>query len=558
MDNARPVVLWCDLRAVNRTCENAIAVGHPMSAEGGGKDRPASADGDETAPAASPSGDRSTSYVSILKSTALVGGGQVLVMAIGLVRIKAMAVMLGPSGFGLMGIYSSIADLAVALAGMGLNNSGVRQIAEAAGQGDAHRLAKVAIVLRRISIVLGLIGAAILVLASGEISRATFGADRYVWAVSILSIAVLLRLVAAGEGAVLQGTRRIGDLTKMGVYGTLLGTVVGIPIVYALREDGVVLSIIALAGGSFVTAWWYGRKVPIEAEKVRLVDLPAEAGALLKLGLAFMASGVLMMGAAYAVRAIIVQHAGLDAAGLYAAAWTLGGLYVGIILQAMGADFYPRLVAVANDHPECNRLVNEQTEVGTLLAAPGVLATITLAPLVIAVFYSKAFVDAAEILRWICLGIALRVLTWPMGYIIVAKNRQFLFFATEFAWAAFNVALTWLLVAHYGARGAGMAFFASYLLHAAMICPLATRLTGFAWTGGNVRSILMFLVTVAIVFAASAVLPSPADVAVGLVALIGSALHAARRILSLFGDDPRLAALFDRYFLVRKLRDLSR
>ena len=57
----------------------------------------------------------------------------------------------------------------------------------------------------------------------------------------------------------------------------------------------------------------------------------------------------------------------------------------------MGADFYPRLTAVADDHKECNRLVNEQAEVGLLLAGPGVIATLTFAPLVIWLFYSSAF-----------------------------------------------------------------------------------------------------------------------------------------------------------------------
>ena len=56
-----------------------------------------------------------------------------------------------------------------------------------------------------------------------------------------------------------------------------------------------------------------------------------------------------MMGAAYAVRSMLLQGAGAEAAGFYHAAWTIGGMYVGIILQAMGADFYPRLTGVARD-----------------------------------------------------------------------------------------------------------------------------------------------------------------------------------------------------------------
>src|SRR5205807_9242592 len=139
--------------------------------------------------------------------------------------------------------------------------------------------------------------------------------------------------------------------------------------------------------------------------------------------------------------------------GLYEAAWTLGGLYVGFVLQAMGTDFYPRLVGVANNNAECNRLVNEQAQVSMLLAAPGVIATMTFAPLVIAMLYSAAFDGAVEVLRWICLGMALRVITWPIGFIIVAKGRRAVFFGAELVWTIVNVGLAWLCVREFGLNG---------------------------------------------------------------------------------------------------------
>ena len=52
-------------------------------------------------------------------------------IGIGIVRTKAMAILLGPAGFGLFGIYNSVANISQTLAGMGVNSSGVRQIAEA-------------------------------------------------------------------------------------------------------------------------------------------------------------------------------------------------------------------------------------------------------------------------------------------------------------------------------------------------------------------------------------------------------------------------------------------
>ena len=109
-----------------------------------------------------------------------------------------------------------------------------------------------------------------------------------------------------------------------------------------------------------------------------------------------MVSGILMMGASYGVRIIVLRDSGLSGAGLYQAGWALGGLYVGFVLQAMGADFYPRLVQHISDHREMNRLVNEQAHVSVLLAGPGVVATLALSPDLIALFFSENFVPAVE------------------------------------------------------------------------------------------------------------------------------------------------------------------
>jgi PST family polysaccharide transporter len=58
---------------------------------------------------------------------------------------------------------------------------------------------------------------------------------------------------------------------------------------------------------------------------------------------------------------------------------------------------------------------------------------------VIALFYSAKFGAAVEVLRWICLGTTLQVITWPMGFIIVAKGEQNIFFWAELAWTVVNV-----------------------------------------------------------------------------------------------------------------------
>ena len=316
------------------------------------------------------------SYYEILKSSALIGGSQVANIAIGVVRTKAMAVLLGPTGFGLFGLYGAIQNLTQSIAGMGINSSGVRQIASAAGSGDRNRIAQTAAVLRRTAFVLGLLGALLLLVFSRLVSQATFGNTEHIEAICLLSIAVFFGLVSEGQGALIQGMRRIADLARMNVLGSFFGLCTAIPLVYVLRQKGVVPSLIVVAATGIVTSWWFSRKINIRPAALSLPYIRQEVSALVKLGSAFMASALMTMAVAYVVRIMILHTLGLRATGLYQAAWTLGGLYVGFILQAMGADFYPRLTASIENHTEANRLVNEQTLIALLLAGPGVLFTL--------------------------------------------------------------------------------------------------------------------------------------------------------------------------------------
>jgi len=477
------------------------------------------------------------SYSQILKSSTIVGGSTVLNTAIGIVRTKALAVLLGPAGFGLFGFYGSIASLTGSIAGIGINSSGVRQIAAAVGSDDTERVAQTTFVLRRTSILLGVLGAGLLAMFSRQVSILTFGTEERAGAVCLLSIAVLFQLISGGQSALIQGMRRITDLAKMGVLGALFGTLISIPMVYFFREKGVVPSLVGMAAMTIVTSWWYSRKVQVQIPPMKASQLVREAAALLKLGFAFMASGLVAMGVAYAVRVFVLRKVGFAAVGFYQSAWTLGGVYVGVILQAMAADFYPRLTAVVHDDRACNRLVNEQARVSLLLAGPGIIATLTFAPAVIALLYSAEFGAAVGILRWICLGAALQVITWPMGFIIMAKGKAGLLVFCELVWGVVSLGLAWICVNSFGLNGTGIAFFGSYVAHVILMYPIVRRLSGFSWSSANRRTGLLFVSLIAVVFCGFYVLPVLWASIVGTLAAGLSGVYSIRVLTTLVSWD---------------------
>lgn len=495
------------------------------------------ADDANTPPAIDAPSAEKNSYHQILESSALIGSSTLVTVILGIIRTKFVAELLGPAGFGLMGIYSSIADLAKTLSTMGVNSSGVRQIANAVGSNDQARIALTSKVLRRISILLGLAGAALIVLCAEKISIFTFSDADNTSYVAQISFVVIFSCIAGGQGALIQGMRRIGDLAKMSIFGALFGTTISIVLVYIYGEDGIVPSLIGVAAMSFLTSWWYSKKINLDQTSITFSQACTETSSLLRLGFAFMASSILMLGSAYAVRVYLLRTIGLESVGLYQAAWTVGGLYVSFIFTAMGTDFYPRLAGAASNNIECNKLVNQQTHVSLLLAGPGVVASLTFAPLLIGVFYSREFLEADLILRWICLGMALRVITWPMGFIILAKSESKIFVCVEAAWTAVYIGLTVLCVSIFGLSGAGIAFFFSYVFHGFLIYPITNRLVGFKWSRENLRTGLLFLFSILLVFIGFQILPVVMAYGLGVLIIILNSVYSIRALIGLLSTD---------------------
>ena len=76
----------------------------------------------------------------ILRSSSIIGGSSLLNILFSLVRTKALAVLLGPSGVGLVALLVTLMTTVSSVAAMGLGTIATRQVAAAAARDDAIEL----------------------------------------------------------------------------------------------------------------------------------------------------------------------------------------------------------------------------------------------------------------------------------------------------------------------------------------------------------------------------------------------------------------------------------
>jgi PST family polysaccharide transporter len=167
------------------------------------------------------------------------------------------------------------------------------------------------------------------------------------------------------------------------------------------------------------------------------------------------------------------------------------------------------------------------------MAGPGILGTLAFAPLVIWLFYGTDFAPAAEILRWLCVGMILRVVTWPMGFIIVARGERKIFFWTEVLGNAGYTAFVWLGMRTFGLNGTGIAFFALNVLHFGVVYFVVRRMTGFRWSAEARQLALVFVPLVATIFTVGCFRSPVWTALVGTIVLIPAGLYSVKTLCTL-------------------------
>ncbi len=480
--------------------------------------------------------ESSASYRRILKSSSIIGGASFLNIVVGLVRTKILAVLLGPAGVGLVSLYRGLLTTASTVATMGVDTVGTRQIAEADAREDEHALAVARRAMSWASFGLAGVGAIIMWCFRGLLATRVLGSAGRSEDVGWLAVGLALTVVSASQGALVQGMRRIADMARISVYSAVLNTVSGIALIWRWGERGLVFYVLTMPLATFLMSRWYASRLPKpEPIRISVPEMTHQWTMLLRIGGAFMGGTLAMSVIQLWIRVDVGKVLGAQALGQFQASSTISITYIGFVLAAMGADYYPRLSGVMHDRKAAINLINQQTEIALLLSAPVFLATMGLAPWLIRLLYTAAFAPAVDVLRWQILSDVLKVAAWPLGFIFLATGDGKTFFWTEVsAFLVMGISITGFL-RMAGLEITGMAYLACYVFYLPLVHWLAKKRIEFAWSLPVVRLLTITFVVCAGVGIVGRLTPWGA--LTGCIAAIIFGIHAAGRLSHMIDVD---------------------
>lgn len=482
------------------------------------------------------------SYRSILRTTSIMGASSIINIAIGLVRTKVVALLLGPSGIGLLGLFGNLMQTAAMVAGLGLSPAGTRQIAAARLNNNDGGIAVVRRSLLIGTIVLALIGGLGVYLLRERLAVLAFGdglrADQVAW----LSLGVALSVASGSQVAMLTGLRRIADLAWLNIAAALLSTIVGVGALLLWGDDALLVIVLVPPVARFLFGHWFVSRLDHETGAAPWQAMATEWRAMAVLGVPIMFSGLIELASPLFMRVTIQRGLGSDALGHFQASWAVGQTYLAFVLGAMSTDFFPRLSGCLHDKEAACQLVNEQAEVALLLAGPVILALMAVAPWLITLLYSADFLIAAEMLRWQLLGDIFRVIGWPLSFVLLAAGMGTVHLLKTIGANVILLGATVLLLDYYEIAGVGMAFCLMSCVHLPVIWWLARRRIGFTWAPRVARQATL-LALIGIIVVSLAQWSDILAAAVGLPLTALLSLYALSRLATMAGLSGRVGRL---------------
>ena len=408
------------------------------------------------------------SYRHILKYTGVFGSVQGLNVLVSLVRNKCVALLLGPSGMGLVSLLNTALQFISQATNLGIATSAVRHVSELFDAGEEERLAHYIKVVRAWCMVAAFLGVALCFMAAPLLDLMSFSWGNHTLHFFLLAPAVGMLAITGGETAILKATRRLRSLAVIQMWAMLASLLITIPLYYFFGETAIVPVITLMALVSMLLTLLYSyRYYPLRLHGAWSVL--GEGIPMVKLGVAFILAGVVGSASEMLIRSYLNVSGGLDDVGLYNAAYMMVVTYAGMVFSALDSDFFPRLSAVNQDIAASNDVINRQLEMSLLMVAPMLVAFIIGLPVLIPLLFSSEFVSIVPVTQLAAMSMYMKVLTLPVAYLTLARGRSKSYLFLETVYFLFFVAAVWVCYDYWGLYGMAIALVAAHVFDLVMI-----------------------------------------------------------------------------------------
>lgn len=384
-------------------------------------------------------------------------------MLAGLVSVKVVAVMIGPSGIALLGQLNNFATIIMTLASGGINNGVTKYVSEyKSSDSEIKNLLSTGFKITAFcSSIIGLL----LIIFNELLSHKVLLIPAYGYVFIIFGIVLIFYALNSFIVSILNGFKEFKLFVYVNIIGSILGLIFTVSLVYFGGLKGALISAISFQSVMFVVTVYMIRKLywlkkSFFLEKFDTVWFRRYLGFTLMAFVTAATSPISQL----ILRGHIINEISQIEAGWWEAMNRISNMYLLVITTSLSVYYLPRLSEISDNH-----LLRIELFKAYKLIVPALLlsfaAIFFLRFFVIQILFTAEFSGMERLFFWQLLGDFFKICSWLLAFLMVAKAMTKAYVITEVVFSFGFVFLSFYLMQFNGIVGITQAVFITYICY---------------------------------------------------------------------------------------------
>lgn len=401
--------------------------------------------------------------MTLVKTSLLSAISTVIKVISGFISVKIVAIYLGPSGLALLGQMQNFIGLISSIASAGVGSGVVKYTAEYYDNNEIKkRIWGNAIKVSLLFIFPLLIT---IMIFSKDISEKLLGSAEYSSIFIILALTLIFFSFNILLTSILNGQKEIKKLVLINIISSLVSLLITIYMVVNYKLYGALISgiisqaIVFLITLSFVirSSWFKISMFIHDIDKETIKNLS-------KYSLMALVSAIGVPLTQIYLRDYIGNSLGWDEAGYWQAIWRISETYLMLVTTTLSIYYLPKLSGI-KDARELKQEIFYVYKVVMPIVIIMAIIIFIFKGMIIKILFSNEFMPMLNLFLFQLMGDVVKIASWILGFIMVAKAMTKLFVFTEIFFKLTFIAMSILFIQRYGLIGVTVAFFVNYILY---------------------------------------------------------------------------------------------
>lgn len=402
-------------------------------------------------------------HTDLVKISFYNGLGTFVKMFSGVVSVKVVASIVGPSGMALLGQLINFTTIIQSLAGGGITTGVTRYISEHSA--DKYKSALYIGTALRITLILSFFTGLILISFGRIFSQWLLNTSDYAIIFQVFGGSIILYALNALLMAILNGFKEFRFFIQINMAGSLISLLFSVVLALTWGLKGAMLSVVTYQSIVFIVAvYMLLRSGWPQFTLLSFVYNGSVALHLFRYSLMALASALIVPLSQLLVRGYIVDHISAADAGMWEGINRISGMYLQIVITSLGVYYLPRLAELKTDE-EFSREVKSVFQVMIPFLLLAAFTIYVFRSTIISLLFSKAFIPMESLFPFQLIGDIFKMSGWILGYMMVAKAMVRTYIITELINYSLFVCLSYILVNKIGVNGAVIAYATGHVIY---------------------------------------------------------------------------------------------